>query len=164
MKTALALLLSLSAVAIAADDKQQPVKDPSIGPKTEEVKKLGNVTWDPEAHKLIWIVQKGSMVNGNFVPNSEQRYEISPDEAVMTTSGEKRGFEEDEATQLNHLLGVLSLYCAESTVWWDQGQGTPVNGEPGKDKPSVPSGEKPVRVAAPENPAPAVAAAVAWAR
>jgi len=149
MKTALVLLLSLAAAGIAADQKQQPVKDPSIGPKAEEVKRLGTVSWDPEAHKLVWIVQKGALVGGKFVSNSEQRFEISPDEAVMMTAGEKRGFEEQEAVTLHHLLDVLSVYCAESVVWWEEGQGTPEDKE---GKPA--SGEKPVRVQAPRNPAP----------
>ena len=51
---------------------------------------------------------------------------ITPDDAVMSFETEQRSFDNDEATTLHHLLDVLSLYCAESVVWWEEGQGTPV--------------------------------------
>jgi hypothetical protein len=166
MKTAL-LLLSLTAASFAADEKQQPIKDPSIGPRSEEVKKLGPVTWDPDAQKLRWVVKSGSMVNGKFVPSSEKQYEISPDEAWMTTANEKRGFEEQEGVVLRRLLDVLTVYCAESVVWWEEGQGTPADSAPGKapGKTVTPTGEKPVRVrdeAPRSGPAGSVLAAMAW--
>ena len=71
----------------------------------------------------MWIVQKGSIVDGKFVPASEQKYEISPDNAVMAVAEEQRGFDNDEADALHRLLDLLSVYCAESVVWWDQGHG-----------------------------------------
>ncbi len=157
MKTALVLLLSFAAAAFAADPK--PVKDPDVkGPQPEEVKRLGSVTWDLATHKLVWVVQKGAMVEGQFVPASEQRYEISPDDAVMAVSEEARGFDGDEAQSLHHLLDVLSLYCAESVVWWDEGQGTPMTKQPdgaapSKSKPELKrdqKGEKPVKVGQPD--------------
>src|SRR5205809_269767 len=120
MKTALVLLLSFAAASFAADPKTSPVKEPEIGAKPETVKRLGAVTWDLDAHKLVWVVQKGAMVNGQFVPASEQKYEISPDQARMAVSEEERGFDGDEAVSLHRLLDVLSLYCAESVVWWDE--------------------------------------------
>ena len=157
MKTRLMLLLSFTAALFAADP--QPVKDqaaprPSqeVTPPSQEVKKMGSVTWDLENHKLVWVVQKGTIVNGEFKPSSEQHFEISPDEAVMAASGEMRGFDDNEAASLQHLLDVLSIYCAESVVWWDQGEGTPVdpNAAPPKDPKAVPPAkqpdQKPVRV------------------
>lgn len=159
MKTALILLLSCAAASFAADPK--PVKNPAINPpQSEEVKRLASVTWDLGSEKLVWIVQKGSMVNGEFVPSSEQKYEISPDKAIMAVAQEQRGFDDDEAQALHHLLDILSVYCAESVVWWDEGQGKPVTpqahpsapgapGTPGKsDKNTV--DQKPVRVGQPE--------------
>jgi hypothetical protein len=157
MKTALILMLSLGAACFAADSKsnQEP---------TGEVKRLGSVNWNLETHKLTWVVQKGAMVNGEFVPASEQKYEISPDRAKMAVSEEERGFDGDEAVSLHRLLDVLAVYCAESVVWWDEGQGTPASKESPVDsskpktnsndkdsKPAAkPSGEKPVRVGQPE--------------
>jgi hypothetical protein len=156
MKTAVVLFLSLAAAAFAADPK--PVKDPDVrGTRPEEVKRLGSVTWDLESHKLVWVVQKGAMVEGKFVPMSEQRYEIAPDKAVMAMGEDERGFDADEAVSLHHLLDVLSLYCAESVVWWDDGQGAPVERQPGsptaKPKPDGKrdeKGDKPVKVGQPD--------------
>jgi hypothetical protein len=89
-------------------------------------------------------VQKGAMVDGKFVAASEQKYEIAPDDAVMAVAEEARAFDGDEATSLHHLLDVLSLYCAESVVWWDEGQGTPVKAPAAKP-------DKPVKVGQPES-------------
>src|SRR4051812_38144134 len=122
LKTAL-VLISLAAVSFAADPQTNRVKDPAVTAKPNQVKRLGSIHWDLETHKLSWVVQKGSMVGDEFVADSEQHYEISPDDAVMIAAEEQRGFDGDEAASLHHLLDVLSLYCAESVVWWDQGQG-----------------------------------------
>jgi hypothetical protein len=143
MKTALVLWLFFTAAVFAADPQQQPVKEPGAGQKSGDVKRLGSVTWDLDSHKLAWVVQKGSVVNGEFAPYSEQTYEISPKEGMMAADGEMRGLEDQEAAELQRLLDVLSLYCAESVVWWEQAQGTPADHT---TKPPKPAEEKPVRV------------------
>jgi len=155
MKTAVVLLLSLAAASFAADPKPNPVKEPDTRLKTEKsdvVKRLGAVTWDLDTHKLVWVVQKGSMVDGQFVSASEQKYEISPDKALMAVEQEERGFDNDEAVSLHRLLDVLSLYCAESVVWWDEGQGAPTNDQPANRpaKPKIDPDGKPVKVGQPE--------------
>jgi hypothetical protein len=162
MKSAFVLMLSFAAASFAADPQPadpKPVKETDARVQTEktgEVKRLGSVTWDLDAHKLVWVVQKGAMVNGEFVPSSEQRYSISPDQARMMVSDEERGFDGQEAVSLHRLLDVLSLYCAESVVWWDDGQGTPVTNMPsnGTEKPAKPEMKdgKPVKVGEPEPP------------
>jgi hypothetical protein len=111
MKTILVLFLSVAAIACAEDKKP------------EGKKRLESVTWDLKAHKLLWVVQTGSEKNGQFVTESTERYEISPDDAVMAVEEERLGFTREEAASLHKLLDTLSLYCAESVVWWDQGQG-----------------------------------------
>ncbi|HLH18164.1 MAG TPA: hypothetical protein VKX45_13150 [Bryobacteraceae bacterium] len=154
MKTAVVLLLSFAAAAFAADPKmgQNPPQQP------EKVKRLASVTWDLGTEKLVWIVQTGTMVNGSFVPASEQKYVISPNDAVMAVAQEQRGFDGDEAAALHHLLDVLSVYCAESVVWWDEGQGTPITPgsgahptQPNGDKTLERETQKPVRVGQPES-------------
>jgi hypothetical protein len=146
MKTALVLLLSFAAAGFAADPK--PVKDPETkSAKPEEVKRLGSLTWDLESHKLVWVVQKGAMVDGKFVAASEQKYEIAPDQAMMAVAEEARAFDGEEATALHHLLDVLSVYCAESVVWWDEGKGTPVKAPAAKPDTK---GDKPVKVGQPD--------------
>ena len=56
-------------------------------------------------------------------PNRSTRFR--PTRRRMMVADEERGFDGDEAVSLHHLLDVLSLYCAESVVWWDEGQGAP---------------------------------------
>jgi len=150
MKTAFVLTLSLAAACFAADPKPAAKELPPGA--TGEVKRLGSVTWDLDSHKLVWVVQKGSMVNGAFVSTSEEKYSISPDKARMMVADEERGFDGQEAISLHRLLDTLSLYCAESVVWWDEGQGTP-GGRPtnGTEKPKIDGKEKPVKVGQPED-------------
>lgn len=155
MKTAFVLMLSFAAASFAADPKPVRETDPRAPvEKTGEVKRLGSVTWDLESHKLVWVVQKGSMVNGEFVATSEQRYAISPDQARMMVAEEERGFDGQEAVSLHKLLDVLSLYCAESVVWWDEGEGTPATGAPtnGPQKPKSETKDAPVKVGSPDPP------------
>ncbi len=148
MKTALVLLISFGAAAFAQDVEKDSNANKNPVPESKQLgnkRRLQSVTWDLNAHKLVWVVQKGSEVNGKFVATSSDRYEIAPDKATMGFSDEKRGFTEDEAESLQHLLDVLSLYCAESTVWWDQGQGVPL------DKNGVPTGPEKKPDAAPKS-------------
>jgi hypothetical protein len=166
MKLAAVLLLSLAALTYAADQstppakaappaaaQTQPVTNPPVEPKTRVVKKMGSVTWDPDAHKLLWTVQTGSLVNGEFVPASEDHYEISPDEATMGRAEEKRELDGDEAEGLHQLLDVLSLYCAKSVAWWDGISSAPVQSNPAQ--PDSESPQKPVKIRQPQtNPAP----------
>ncbi len=147
MKTALAILLTLGVTAFGQDLKKDKTPAPQEQ-KQPEKRKLQSVTWDLNTHKLVWVVQKGADVNGKFVASGSDRYEITPDEAVMAYSDEKRGFTQEEAESLHHLLDVLSMYCAESTVWWDQGQGTPLDkhGEPTGPAKKPETNSKPTRV------------------
>jgi hypothetical protein len=154
MKTAFVLALSLAAACYAADPKpaaKEPSSSLPTGP-TGEVKRLGSVTWDLDSHRLVWVVQRGSMVNGEFVPTSEAKYTISPDKARMIVADEERGFDGQEAVSLHRLLDTLSLYCAESVVWWDEGQGTRGD-RPATEtgKPKTDGKEKPVKVGQPED-------------
>ena len=129
MKTALALLLSFAALSCAQDRKSED----------KDKRRLSSVTWDLKSHKLVWEVLTGRDVDGEFEANGTARYEISPDEAVMAVAAERRAFTDAEAASLHKLLDTLSLYCAESVVWWNQGQGRKLKeGEPGKAKPGHP--------------------------
>jgi hypothetical protein len=126
MKAALALLLSVASISCAQERKK------------DDSKRLSSVTWDLKAHKLIWEVQSGREVDGDFKADSTSRYEISPDDAVMKVLNERRGFTETEAKSLHRLLDTLSLYCAESVVWWDQGQGQKLDESEGPDERRTP--------------------------
>src|ERR1700753_2792537 len=144
MKTALILVLSCASFSFAQNMKLAPQTQakPSeeAAPQTQkadspqEFKRLASVTWDLNTHKLVWVVQKGPEVNGEFVPQKTDRYEVSPTEAFMALNEEKRDIGGSEANSLHDLLSVLSLYCVESTVWWE------ANGaEPAADPSSAPS-------------------------
>jgi len=90
-------------------------------------KRLKSVTWDLASHKLMWVVETGKLQGREFVPTRSDNYEISPDEAQMRYANETRGFSELEAANLHKLLDTLAVYCAESVVWWDDGQGVKVD-------------------------------------
>lgn len=124
MKTAVVLMLSMAAISCAQDKRteNQP------GENAKEKKRLESVTWDLTNHKLTWVVQRGTERNGEFVPSQSDRYEITPDDAVMSFANEKRGFTQEEAASLHKLLDTLSLYCAESVIWWNQGEGERLDG------------------------------------
>lgn len=119
MKRVVILVLSLVGIACA--------QEPKIQPNNSEKKRLDSVTWDLKSQKLIWVVARGTVANGNFTPTATDRYEISPDDATMTYGTEIRGFTEEEAASLHKLLNTLSLYCAESVVWWDKGEGEKID-------------------------------------
>src|SRR5580698_10507816 len=62
MKIALVLLLSCAGLSLAQNTEADP--------KPAVVKRLASVTWDLHSHKLVWEVQKGTEVNGEFVMSS----------------------------------------------------------------------------------------------
>src|SRR6266852_9882434 len=121
MKTALATTLALLGFALSGAAQTNAVE--KTEPKADEVRRLESVTWDLKTHTLKWTVQKGTEVKGEFQPASAEHYEIAPDVAIMRVAGEKRGLEQDEAALLHRLLDTISIYCAESVVWWDHGEG-----------------------------------------
>jgi hypothetical protein len=148
MKYALILILSCAGLSLAQNPK--PTPEPAV------VKKLASVTWDLNTHKLVWVVQKGAVVNGTFVPSESKRYEVSPEEAYMASKEEKRDLGDEEASSLTDLVNLLSLYCAESTDWWEHGAATdetatpPSNDRNSAEPNNSEPGEKPTHVVVPE--------------
>jgi hypothetical protein len=148
MKLVILINLACATVAFAADPQPQQVK--SSDPVARQLKKLGAVTWQPDTHKLTWVVQKGTIVDGEFVAVSEERYEVSPEEAFMALREERRGIDGEEAVSLHRLLDTLAMYCAQSVAWWDNGGGVKPDGtkEPSKMPKTEPApGAKIVRAA-----------------
>ena len=117
MKTAVILLLSSAGLLLAQNPQPEPKP-------VQVVKRLASVTWDLDTHKLVWVVQKGTQVNGEFVALATDRYEVSPEAAIMASKDEERGLGEEETGSVTDLVNLLSLYCAESTDWWEQGSPT----------------------------------------
>ena len=120
MKRAIILLISMAGLTCAQDKK------------ADDQKRLESVTWDLKSHKLIWVVQRATSATASSSPPLPTNTRSPPDDAVMAAANERRGFTKEEAASLHKLLDTLSMYCAESVVWWDQGQGVPVDGAPGK--------------------------------
>lgn len=159
MKTALVLLLSCASLSLAQTTEAQT---PEANPKPVVVKRLASVTWDLDTHKLVWVVQKGAEVNGEFVASSSDKYEVSPEEAFMASKDEKRGLGAEEAGSVVDLVNLLSLYCAQSTDWWEDGSAAQETAAPSQDskapdtRKAAPSSEEPTRVGEPaQKPSPA---------
>jgi hypothetical protein len=157
MKTALILILSCASLSLAQDIQPDP--------QPAAVKRLASVTWDLNTHKLVWVVQAGTVVDGAFVPLASKRYEVSPEEAYMASKDEKRGLAKEEAGSLTDLVNLLSLYCAQSTDWWEQGAPGDDTAVPKTEQKGVesatppPSSDKPTHVGEPgqkSTPAPRI--------
>jgi len=80
------------------------------------------------------------------------RQALAEERTRSVVPDEERGFDGKEAVSLHRLLDTLSLYCAESVVWWDEGEGTPSGARPSTmpEKPKIDGKEKPVKVVQPE--------------
>ncbi len=110
-------------------------------------RRLESFTWDSVKHELKWEVSTGEKQGEGYQPRSKDRYEINMDKATMTVNGEIRRFSEDEAENVRTLMDFVSKYAVESTVWWESGEGDPVdeNGiptKPERDKPATKPDER----------------------
>jgi hypothetical protein len=99
------------------------------------------VTWNPITHQLTWVVSSGVKEAGSdYNPVKSESYLIAVDDATMTFSGEVRRFSTEEASNVHVLMDLISKYAIDSTVWWDDGQGDPVDGgHKAKDKSKEPA-------------------------
>ena len=104
-----------------------------------QFKHVASVRWDLETGKLEWVVQNGSMGDKGFVPSSEESYEISLKDSIMTFQGQKRGFTTKDATRLEDLLRILTGYCVARTIWWLTGE----DPTPTDEKPTAPPSSEP---------------------
>jgi hypothetical protein len=144
-----ALIFCCAALSCAQDRREG---NPERRERNErgERKRIESVVWDLKEHRLIWTVQRGTEgPGGQFTVKSSEKYEISPDEAVMFFANEKRGFTKEEAASLHKLLDTLSVYCAESVVWWDRGEGRPGGDSDQKLRVEDRKPEQPVKQAEP---------------
>lgn len=144
VRLSLAALLVLPGIGCAQDRRQSQDRNPaperqmdrdgvhgqsgdqkqSRGPR-----RLESVTWNSVNHQLIWVISKGEKKEGtSYTPLSNEQYEISMDKATMTFHGETRKFSKEEATNVHALMDLISKYAVDSTIWWDQGHGEPVDG------------------------------------
>jgi hypothetical protein len=93
-------------------------------------RRLESVTWNSVKHELTWVISKGEKKEGaSYKPLASENYLINMDDATMTFSGEVRRFSKEEAANVHVLMDLIAKYAVDSTVWWDDGQGEPVNGD-----------------------------------
>lgn len=102
----------------------------AAGQELKTARRLESVTWNPVEHKLTWSVSEGKVDGrGAYEPNEKATtYEIDMDDATMLFNGEGRRFSRSEATNVRTLMDLVAKYAAESTVWWEAGEGEPLNG------------------------------------
>ena len=97
-------------------------------------RRLETVTWNSVTHEAPGSFRKARRRIAAATRSSGlQNYLINMDDATMSFSGEMRRFSREEATNVHALMDLIAKYAIDSTVWWDDGQGEPVNGN-GKEK------------------------------
>jgi hypothetical protein len=103
-------------------------------------RRLESVTWSPGNHKLTWTVSEGTAdTKGSFKGTTKITYEIDMDAATMELNGEGRRFSKAEAVRVHALMDIVAKYAAESTVWWEAGEGEPLTD---KDKSTIDGNQK----------------------
>lgn len=90
-------------------------------------RRLESITWNPVEHRLSWTVVEGKLGDaGKFEGGKKTSFSIKMDEALMSLDGEDRRFSKTEAVSVHRLMDMVAKYAAESTVWWESGEGEPV--------------------------------------
>jgi hypothetical protein len=148
-KLSIAALLVLPGVSCAQDRRgEQPLtqergENPGIerpqhrnGDESQDKhgpRRLETITWNSVRHEFTWVISNGEKQDAGYKPLSQQNYNINMDKATMTFNGETRRFSKQEAQNVHALMDLISKYAVDSTIWWDQGNGEPLNGSD-KDK------------------------------
>jgi len=101
----------------------------------EPSRRLESVTWNSIRHELTWVISSGEKADGSlYRPGASENYQISLDEATMSFAGETRRFSKEEASNVHVLMDLIAKYAVDSTVWWEDGQGEPMNGHQQKEQ------------------------------
>ena len=119
------LTLSLVSTVGAQEEKEA---------RKRQARRLESVTWSPADHKLTWTVIEGALRDGKFEPGKKLAFEINMDAATMHASGEDRRFSKQEAASVHRLMDLVAKYAAESTLWWEAGEGEPLSGDGNSSK------------------------------
>lgn len=140
----LAALLALPAIGCAQEKRsvQNQERAPSLVPTQQEEpedaepsRRLESVTWNSVKHELTWVISNGEKTDGSlYRAGASDNYQISLDEATMSFAGETRRFSKEEASNVHVLMDLIAKYAVDSTVWWEDGQGEPVNGHQRKEQ------------------------------
>ena len=140
----LAALLALPAIGCAQEGRR--AQDQERAPnrraaqqdepqEAESPRRLESVTWNSVKHDLTWVISSGDTNSGTLYRRAaSENYQISLDEATMSFDGETRRFSREEASNVHVLMDLIGKYAVDSTVWWEDGQGEPVNGREPKEQ------------------------------
>jgi hypothetical protein len=118
------LCVLLFAVPLLAQQSGQPNERKEQGSNPSR-RRLESLNWNPVTGKLTWAVSQGSRnAQGEYVPDHEQIvYEIDLPQAVMSHNGAERRFSKEEAANVLTVMGLISKYAQDSTMWWESGKG-----------------------------------------
>ena len=127
-------LLGLILLPSSADPQTTDARPPATNPAPAtpqprdappglQMHRLEGVSWDAIRCELSWVVSTGTVVGGEFRPAQKQTYRIDMDAALMQVGAERRGFDSREAENVHALMDLITRYAADSTVWWESGQG-----------------------------------------
>lgn len=126
-KGVFALLVVLVFLACASAQELPPPSKKSPMPK--KAVRLESLTWDPVNSKLSWVVTEGTVDESErYTPEGPRSfYSIDMRRAVMFFEGDGRRFSKQEALGVSALLNRLSRYTLESVLWWQEGEGEPID-------------------------------------
>jgi hypothetical protein len=149
----LAALLALPAIGCAQEGRrsqnQERAPNRSAAQQDEPeqadpARRLESVTWNSVNHELTWVISSGDKNGGAlYHAAAAENYQISLDEATMSFDGETRRFSREEASNVHVLMDLIAKYAVDSTVWWEDGQGEPVNGREPKEQHNPPKPQAP---------------------
>lgn len=118
---------------VASNVKPTEAKHEKRTADEESPRRLEFVTWNSVKHELTWVISHGEKKGASYKSNAAANYEINMDEATMSYNGQTRRFSREEATNVHMLMDLIAKYAVDSTVWWDEGQGIPLDGKQPKD-------------------------------
>jgi hypothetical protein len=96
--------------------------------RSEEVQRLGLLSYDPYDHTLSWSVEYGQMEGDKFKASRARKCKIdfhpggTFDNPMMECDGKKLPFTTEEAEFMHEALQAFVVrYAVESTEWFDKG-------------------------------------------
>lgn len=103
---------------------------PLMSTDEPKMRRLENLSWNPVTNRLTWTVSNGIRnEKGEYEADRDpQTFTIDLQKATMEHQGAQRKFSEEEADNVAAVMGMISKYAQESTMWWEAGKGRPVSG------------------------------------
>jgi len=135
MKTSLIALIVFAGFGYAQEATGQTPDKPAQPGGTDKqapkvlVRRLESVSWNPVRAELSWLVSVWDVDVSIEQPAARERYVMRLDDAKMEFQGEARSIDDTEARHVRSLMDLISTYAVESTVWWDNGEGSPSDGQ-----------------------------------